>query len=147
MVTPSAFPLDFAKGTYNLCAMVPFQLKNAIIELDRIEKLLIGGTATPSDLIAQLQDTSCKVYETYGMTETITHIAARPLNHLKNGSLPPFQVFPNVSIDTDERDCLIVSAKHLNVENIVSNDVVNVISNNEFELLGRIDNVIKFGRC
>lgn len=145
IVTPSSFPIDFAKGTYDFCAMVPLQLSNAIVNLDRIKKLIVGGTSVSKDIIEKIQDVETKVYETYGMTETITHIAARPLNHLSTSMPEPFTIFPNVAIETDDRGCLVISADYLNVDHIVTNDVVELVSDRQFKLLGRYDNVINSG--
>lgn len=146
IVTPSSHPMDFAKGTYDFCAMVPFQLSNTVVNLDRIKKLIVGGSSVSKDLIERIQDVKTKIYETYGMTETITHIAARPLNHLSTSTTPePFTTFPNVALETDDRGCLVISAHYLNVDHIVTNDVVELISKNQFNLLGRHDNVINSG--
>ena len=145
IVTPSSHPLDFAKGTYDFCAMVPMQLSNSLVNIDRVKKVIVGGSMVSQELIAKIQNVESHIFETYGMTETITHIAARPLNHLNADDIPPYTAFPNVSIETDERGCLVISADYLNVDHIVTNDVVNITSDNSFELLGRVDNVINSG--
>jgi O-succinylbenzoic acid--CoA ligase len=82
---------------------------------------------------------STLVFETYGMTETITHISARKINDNY------FSVLPNVTISKDNRNCLIIDAPRISDSTITTNDVVNIISNSQFELLGRIDNVINSG--
>jgi O-succinylbenzoic acid--CoA ligase len=145
IVTPSSFPMDFTKGAYDFCAMVPFQLSNSVVNLDRIKKLIVGGAVVSTDLVERIQSVETKIYETYGMTETITHIAARPINHLSTSELEPFTIFPNVAIETDERGCLVITADYLNVDHIVTNDVVELVSENQFKLLGRYDNVINSG--
>ncbi len=145
IVTPSSHPLDFAKGTYDFCAMVPMQLCNSMVNIDRIHKLIVGGSPISDELIKRVQGVKSHVFETYGMTETITHVAARPLNYLSSTEIPPYKAFPNVSLETDDRDCLVITADYLNVDHIVTNDVVKLVADDAFELMGRVDNVINSG--
>lgn len=145
IVTPSSHPLDFAKKTYDFCAMVPMQLANSLVHLDRIKKLIVGGSPVSKELVDKVKDLDTYVFETYGMTETVTHIAARPLNHLKGKEVPPFKAFPGVNIATDDRNCLVVSADYLNVDQVVTNDVVELVGDGQFEVLGRHDNMINSG--
>lgn len=144
VVTPTSYSLDNAyRASYDFCAMVPMQLENSLVNINRIKKLIVGGTAVPKHLIDAIQNISTHVYETFGMTETITHIAARPLNHVN--APQHFKVFPNVTISKDDRGCLVIDAPHLNADNIVTNDVVEMHSTKEFKILGRADNVINSG--
>lgn len=145
IVTPTSHPLDLTKGAYDFCAMVPFQLGNSLVNINQIKKLIVGGSPVPKEIFPKLKDLKTKVFETYGMTETITHIAARPLNHLENGIVPPYTIFPDVAIETDDRNCLVVTANYLNIDHIVTNDVVELINENQFELIGRHDNMINSG--
>ena len=129
--------------------MVPLQLQNSIAFINAIGKLIVGGAPLTKNLKDALQDTSCQIYETYGMTETITHIAARRVNG-KNDNytktpIAPFQVFPEVKISKDDRNCLVIDAPHISKTRIITNDVVRVISNSEFLWLGRYDNIINSG--
>ncbi len=80
-----------------------------------------------------------EIYETYGMTETITHIAAKKTGE-KN-----FTVLPNVKVSADERDCLVIDAKNISKDKIVTNDIVNLVSDTQFSWKGRFDNVINSG--
>jgi len=144
LVEPSSNPLMYTNKTYNFCAMVPLQLQNSIEKLNSIETLIIGGASVSEALQKKLQDTTCKVYATYGMTETITHIATKPLNHNNSKGLN-YNTLPGVSISKDDRDCLMINAPRLSTEGIVTNDVVEIESESEFKILGRIDNVINSG--
>jgi len=144
LVEPSSNPLMYTNKTYNFCAMVPLQLQNSIEKLNSIETLIIGGASVSEALQKKLQDTACKVYATYGMTETITHIATKPLNHNNSKGLN-YNTLPGVSISKDDRDCLMINAPRLSTEGIVTNDVVEIESESEFKILGRIDNVINSG--
>jgi O-succinylbenzoic acid--CoA ligase len=80
-----------------------------------------------------------EIYETYGMTETITHIAAKRIGE------EAFTVLPNVKISVDSRQCLVIKAKNISDHKIVTNDIVNLVSDTQFIWEGRIDNVINSG--
>src|SRR5690606_14177994 len=88
-----------------------------------------------------------EVYETYGMTETVSHIAARHINSKKKKQEDPvpFTVLPNVNITTDDRGCLVIEAPQLTDDTLVTNDVVDLITDKTFIWKGRIDNVINSG--
>lgn len=146
LVIPKANPLDRVFKVYDFCAMTPFQLDNSLSRLHLVKKLIVGGGAvstTQKDLVEGL---STEVYETYGMTESITHIAARRINPEKKKSDPiPFTVLPHVKISTDERNCLVIKAPQVSESMIVTNDVVEILSPKTFLWKGRIDNVINSG--
>lgn len=142
VVIPSSTPLDTIETPYDFCAMVPLQLEQSLSKLHQIKTLIVGGAAVSKQLYDKILESSCMIYETYGMTETITHIAVRPLN---TDDLPNFRVLPNVSIRQDQRECLVIDAPHVNAQNLITNDVVELISASEFRLLGRYDNVINSG--
>ena len=80
-----------------------------------------------------------QVFETYGMTETITHIAA------KKAGEKAFMVLPNVTISYDDRNCLVIHATNISDEVIITNDLVELVDENHFVFLGRIDNVVNSG--
>lgn len=139
VVKPSAKPLEGNTGYYDFVAMVPMQVEHSIAELSNVNTLIIGGAKVNSTLANQLVGISTKVYETYGMTETITHIAAKQIGERL------FSVLPHASVSVDTRGCLVIYAPSVNPEAIVTNDLVEVIDANSFEWLGRIDNVINSG--
>ncbi len=136
---PSSHPLRHNEKEYDFVAMVPLQAQNSIEELGRVKKLIIGGAAINKTLEKELLQLNTAVYETYGMTETITHIAARKLGE------KAFTVLPNVTISYDKRNCLVIHAPRISDDIIVTNDIVELVSENQFVFLGRIDNVINSG--
>lgn len=128
------------KKNYDFAAMVPLQVENNFIELTKIKKLIIGGAPPSSQLLYELKQLeNISVYETYGMTETITHIAAKNIHD------EYFKVLPNINIQIDERNCLVIDAPRINSKKIYTNDIVEIFQNNQFKWLGRIDNVINSG--
>jgi O-succinylbenzoic acid--CoA ligase len=92
-----------------------------------------------------VKDVDTKVYETYGMTETVTHIAAKRLNSNKKKQDRPFKVLPNINISKDSRGCLVIKAPKLSDEVIFTNDIVDILTYKKFNWKGRIDNVINSG--
>ena len=144
MVEPSSNPLQGLTYNFDFAAMVPLQLENSISQLNQIKKLIVGGGKVSESIVEKIQKSECEVFETYGMTETITHIAVKRLNQFQY--FPShFEVLPNVTVFKDERDCLVINAPKIYNNLIVTNDVVQLISNNQFKWLGRIDNVINSG--
>ncbi|MGB3774564.1 MAG: AMP-binding protein [Leeuwenhoekiella sp.] len=146
IVPPKSNPLDTVFKRYDFCAMIPFQLDNSINRLHLISKLIIGGGAFSEALKTKVQDCETKIYETYGMTETISHIATRRINGdaAKEGKRP-FKALKNVSVSQDERNCLVIKAPKVSSDPVVTNDVVELLSYKKFMLLGRIDNVVNSG--
>ncbi|MES2239390.1 MAG: AMP-binding protein [Bacteroidota bacterium] len=138
-VSPNSNPLAAVKKEYDFVAMVPLQVENSLTELYKVRKLIIGGAKMNTTLEKKLLDVSTKVYETYGMTETITHIAAKKIGE------SAFSILPNVSISQNEYDCLVIDAPHVSEERLFTNDLVQIINDRQFVLLGRIDNVVNSG--
>lgn len=118
--------------------MTPMQVQHSLDSILKIKKLLIGGAALSDDLRELLISKKMDAYESYGMTETITHIA------LKKISEPYFTCLNGVEISKDERDCLVIQTPYFDKE-ITTNDLVEIKKDNQFKWLGRIDNVINSG--
>ena len=143
-VKPQANPLKGDK-TYDFCAMTPYQMEKSFENLERIQKIMVGGGAVSSTLLKKIQSVSSEIYETYAMTETLTHIAARRINGLEAFKKPPFRLLKNVEVKQDKNGCLIIKAPKVTDEIIHTNDIVKLTSSTEFYLKGRIDNVINSG--
>ncbi|HEX9600304.1 MAG TPA: AMP-binding protein [Mariniflexile sp.] len=150
---PTAHP-DFNNyRAYNLCAMIPLQLENILQDFNLIKTIIVGGAPVSTALKEKIQDFNSDVFETYGMTETVTHIALKKLNNLpplrrsktKRSAESYFKTLPDIIISADERGCLVIDAPKLADEKIITNDVVEIHSETEFKWLGRIDNVINSG--
>jgi O-succinylbenzoic acid--CoA ligase len=138
-VAPSSHPMERVKGDFDFCGMVPLQAKNSLKDLHRIKKLIIGGAKINKTLENELVVIPSQIYETYGMTETITHIAAKRVGE------SAFSVLPNVKVTQDDRHCLVIDAHKISGEKIVTNDLVELISDTQFVWKGRFDNVINSG--
>lgn len=139
-VAPSANPLENKSDVkYDFIAMVPLQAKNSLKELKNVKKLIIGGSMISKALEKELSKLPTKVYETYGMTETITHIAARELGE------KVFTVLPDITISYDYRNCLVIHAPRISDDLIVTNDIVELTNEKQFKFIGRFDNIINSG--
>lgn len=141
-VRPSSQPLLGIPKSYDFVAMVPLQVEKSLEQLTKIKTLIIGGAPVPLRLKKQMKEVSTQVFETYGMTETITHIAVMPLNG-KNAEA--FTILPDIKISKDERDCLVIEAPKITNSVVVTNDIVELISEKEFNWIGRYDSVINSG--
>ncbi len=140
---PGKNPLENTKTIFDFSAMVPYQVYHSLQDLHKLKKLIIGGGAVSNSLNEQLQNKPTKVFATYGMTETISHIAARPINGPDKTSV--FRALPNVKFSTNRNDCLQINAPAISEEVVKTNDVVELLSTTSFKFLGRIDNVINSG--
>jgi O-succinylbenzoic acid--CoA ligase len=142
---PSACPSFSGDRSIDLCAMVPMQLRNLIEQkrsLACIKNLLVGGAELPHDLEDLLQTISTRIFETFGMAETFSHIAIRRVNGPR--PTPWFQTMPGINISTDPRGCLVIEGSHLQ-GTVTTNDLVELIGKGRFLWRGRIDNLINSG--
>jgi O-succinylbenzoic acid--CoA ligase len=150
VVSTKSNPLENNDKTYDFSAMVPLQLEHSLLKINQIKKVIVGGGVVSSQLQEKLQEVKSEVFATYGMTETVTHIALKKLNHFTTSdgvdTLASFyQLLPNVRIYKDTRNCLVIDAPKVSQEIIFTNDVVDLVSDRHFEWLGRFDNVINSG--
>ncbi len=148
IVEADTHPLNKTESNYDFGAMVPLQMNNSLSQLHRIKTLIVGGGRVSNRLQHKLQAISTKVYATYGMTETITHVAIKQLSGFSSAELvsaPYYKTLPDVQISTDNRGCLVIDAPKISDNQIVTNDLVVLISDTEFEWLGRYDTIINSG--
>ncbi len=148
VVAPSSTPLKTIDKLYDFSAMVPMQLYHSFDKINNIKTLIVGGGVISNTLLSKLENCKTNVFATYGMTETITHIAVKKLNGFSNNQEcihANYTVLPFVAISQDSRGCLVIDAPKISENKIVTNDVVELVSNTTFKWLGRYDNVINSG--
>jgi O-succinylbenzoic acid--CoA ligase len=138
-VAPSSNPLENNETAYEFVAMVPLQVQNSLNRLKNVKKVIVGGAKISKALAKDLSKLNTAIFETYGMTETITHIAAKKIKE------KAFTVLPNVRIAQDSRNCLVIDASQISADTIVTNDLVELVNERQFVFLGRVDNVINSG--
>lgn len=134
-----------------LAAMVPLQLQNLstsrqlLNQLDsNINQLLIGGTSLTSALDEFiLQFSNATLWHTYGMTETISHIALRKLNG--SSAAKTFEPFPGVHLSLNNKGCLVIDYPAIGINKLHTNDLATILEDNSFTIDGRADFIINSG--
>jgi len=144
-VAPTSQPIFNYKKHYDFCAMVPLQLKQSIDYIQNIKTIIVGGSRAPKPLLEKIKNSASIFFETYGMTETVTHVALRQLQSKHYKGEKYFTALPHVKFSQDERKCLVVDAPNLVKDALITNDIIDLKSNTSFKLLGRYDNVINSG--
>lgn len=152
-VAPSGHPLSTPHSPLDFAAMVPMQVYNSLQvpeekeRLMRIRHLIIGGGAIDDALAAALRTFPNHVWSTYGMTETLSHIALRRLNGPEASEW--YTPFPSVKVSLNEDHCLVIDAPLVCATRLVTNDIAELSSGSvpsmKFRILGRKDNVICSG--
>ena len=173
-VSPSGHPLKDidlkdvngkdVNGEITFAAMVPMQVYNTLQvpeereRLTHIRHLIIGGGAIDASLEKELQALpgNIAIWSTYGMTETLSHIALRRINGAEASEW--YQPFDSVKISQTEEGCLVIDAPQVCAETLVTNDIVEiesyiynkvekdeVVEKLRFRIKGRKDNVICSG--
>ena len=146
-VEPSGHPLAGQKGlapSIDFAAMVPLQVYNSLQvpeereRLRNIRHLIIGGGAIDEGLQAALRDFPNAVWSTYGMTETLSHIALRRLNGV--GATDWYTPFEGVTLSQTEDGCLVIDAPAVHDGKLVTNDIAALRTDGSFRILGRKDN-------
>ena len=138
-VNPTKEPLTNNTKIYDFVAMVPLQVHNSITQIEQCKTLIVGGAKLNDKTKSILQGMLVNVYETYGMTETITHIAAKRIDE------EYFTVLPHATISVDDRGCLVIEAPLVADHLIVTNDLVEMPNDIQFAWIGRFDNLINSG--
>lgn len=141
-VPSSKNPLK-AEKLYDFVAMTPYQVYHSLDELYKAKSVLIGGGAVDVALHKQLQKSKTKAFASYGMTETCSHVALRPINGPEATKV--YQATENVSFSLDDRGCLVINAPKVHDGILTTNDIVDLKSDTTFEWKGRFDSVINSG--
>ncbi len=149
-VTPSSHPLRGIASPPHFAAMVPMQVYSSMQdpeELDtlrHIRHLIIGGGAVDPGMARMLKSFPNAVWSTYGMTETLSHIALRRLSgDMASDYYTPFE---GVALRQDDDGCLVVDAPDVCPATLHTNDIVEFHPDGvRFRIIGRKDNVIVSG--
>lgn len=151
----SALPEPNVEITF--AAMVPLQVYNTLQHpketerLKQIKQLIIGGGAVDERLLTILKDFPNPVWSTYGMTETLSHIALRRLNGAQASTY--YEALPNVALSLNDEGCLVIDAPNVCSSQLTTNDLAHLRIEHDaegrkkylFQILGRKDNVINSG--
>lgn len=142
--TPSNRPMTglCRKVHLSMVSVVPSQMRyiiENINDLPTVDYYLVGGSALSPDLRCAIADAGVKAYESYGMTETASHIALRKIERCPT----PFETLPGIKISLDNRGCLVIDMGEYG--EIVTNDIATLGPAGQFEIKGRADHVIITG--
>lgn len=145
----SGHPLSDIEEPLRFAAMVPLQVYNTLRvpeEKERLEQtdiLIIGGGAVDDTLEAEISALPTAVYSTYGMTETLSHIALRRLNG--ETASKHYYPFPSVELSLSAESTLVIKAPLICGEVLQTNDIACLYPDGSFTIAGRKDNVINSG--
>ncbi|MDP4240133.1 MAG: AMP-binding protein [Bacteroidota bacterium] len=144
-VEPSADPFKMLHTSIDFASITPYQLFHSAKSLQEkaVRKIIVGGGPVTKKLEKLSENITSELYETYGMTETCSHIALRRFNGVEKSEY--FTILEGVSIHLDDRECLTINAPHLLDTEIQTNDIVELNGTNSFRWLGRADSTINSG--
>lgn len=148
-IQPSGNPFKNIDLIFDFAALVPLQVFNTIKEHDELEtlkkvkNLIIGGGSIDLQIEKIIKKFPNNVYSTYGMTETLSHIALRKLSG--QDASTRYIPFDSVTLSLAENNTLIINAPLLCEKPLYTNDIVDISSDGSFRVLGRVDNIINTG--
>ena len=145
ITNPSLDPFENVHEQIDFVALVPAQLAHilqnpsSLSKLKKVQHILIGGAEIPEELSEQLRSHEITAYQSYGMTETISHVALR-----KIGQESDYHALPGVHFTVDN-DCLTIHYPEIQLKAIQTTDVVELLDERTFRWKGRADFVINSG--
>ena len=148
-IEPKLYPFSTWTPLLDFAAMTPAQAEKLLeteegtVFLSRIKKLLLGGSALSAALEEKLQTLETAVWHSYGMTETMSHIALRKVNG--PDKTDGFFALPGVSLRLAPAGSLQVTAPRLGIFDLETHDIATFSGDGHFRVLGRTDNVINSG--
>ena len=150
-IPPSGHPLSDVPSDVHIdfAAMVPLQVYNSLQvpeeceRLKEISHLIIGGGAVDDTVAEALSTFPNAVWSTYGMTETLSHIALRRLSGMERSDW--YTPFESVALSQTDEGCLVIDAPLVCEKKLITNDIVEIASDGRFRVIGRKDNVVCSG--
>lgn len=149
VVSPCAHPYAGLHDAPHLAALTPMQVYESLhvphekALLRRTKCLIIGGGSIPEEVEAQLKGFPHQIWSTYGMTESLSHIALRRLNG--RSASPSYFPLPGVQVSLSPSGTLQVFAPKVNPRVLTTNDLAEILPDGSFQILGRVDNIICSG--
>lgn len=149
LVPPCGHPMERMEKAPCFAAMIPMQVFNSLQvpseaeKLRQVRHLIIGGGAVDQQLEGKLKAFPYEVWSTYGMTETLSHVALRRLSGEQASEW--YIPFPEVSLSQTEEGTLVIEAPSVSSQKLVTNDIVAFDGRGYFKVVGRKDNTINTG--
>ncbi len=145
----SGKPLTDVPQRIDFAAFVPMQIFECLKDnlqkerLQNISNVLVGGGALADDVLAELRTFPNRIFSTYGMTETLSHIALMQVSGAKaSGVYTPMW---GIELSLSPRGTLIIQNENLLDAPLETNDLAELYPDGTFRILGRADNVINSG--
>lgn len=142
---PSARPLEHLQHDIDFVALVPTQLQQSLLhdseKLKRIKQILIGGGELTTELAKACQDAGLNVWLSYGMTETLSHVALKKISPV---AATHFTALPGIHF-TSKNDCLVIHYPQLQLQPLYTKDLIELHNSTSFSWLGRADHAINSG--
>jgi o-succinylbenzoate---CoA ligase len=138
--------------TFDFAALVPMQIqailenettKNYLEKLSCLKNIIIGGAQINNKVLKEIEKLQINCFATYGMTETVSHIAIMPLNGKNKSDF--FQVLHGIKVQVNTRNCLSISGLCTDNIWVNTNDIVELENGNSFKLIGRANRVVNSG--
>jgi O-succinylbenzoic acid--CoA ligase len=146
LVEPKA-QLEIPSEVIDFAAFTPLQFDHLLnvspSSLEKIKTSIIGGGAVGQELLRKIKLLDANIYATFGMTETLTHIAVSRL--LEMGDQIIFTPFDGVEVDVDQRQCLSLKIEYFDNLQLQTNDMVELHDSRRFSFIGRADRIINSG--
>lgn len=144
LTEPSSDPSDKIDKQFSFAPFVPLQIKNLLTrgKISHFDKVLIGGGKVDEDLINELIKSGVNSFESFGMTETLTHFAIKKISPKKEDS---FQVLNGFEISKSKSNNLVIESNPITGKKIKTNDIIDLKSKRNFIWKGRSDNLINSG--
>ncbi|MFM7007675.1 MAG: AMP-binding protein [Flavobacteriales bacterium] len=143
--TPSSRPLAQNSAALDFIAMVPTQLQQSLLhdlsQLKQVAKILVGGGTISNELKQACQKEGLQVWQSYGMTETLSHVALKKISPCED---PYFKALPGVEFSSLDA-CLVISYPGLLTAPLLTKDLIDLHSPSTFTWLGRADHAINSG--
>lgn len=146
---PTSRPLSGLRQAPDFVAMTPLQVMETLQHkrekrlLRKVKHLIIGGGAVHEELKTELAKMPGNIWSTYGMTETLSHIALQRISG--ENAMDSYTPLPGVKVSLGINNCLEITAPHICDTKISTNDLAEILPDGTFKILGRIDNTICSG--
>ena len=140
IIRPNSSPINELSKNFDFVAMTPFQLEKTINYVHKIKCLLVGGSPVSENLRERIVNKTSGVFETYGMTETVSHVAVKNLSKGEKS----FESIPGITFN-EKMGCLEITAPFISKKPILTNDKVELISDTRFKWIGRNSLTINSG--
>jgi O-succinylbenzoic acid--CoA ligase len=148
-MAPASNPLAALSAAPDFAALTPMQVYESLADqraaelLGRISRVIIGGGAVDKGLAERLRPLPGAVYSSYGMTETLSHVALRRLSGPSAEDC--YRPLPGVKLSLTARGALVIEAPAVAETAVITNDLAEIDQSGRFQILGRLDNVINTG--